>query len=68
MSMDELITHSIMRLAAILICSNSQFSMTAGALSDGLAFIPTRFFEGTHQHELAQVLHEEYANFSLLNL
>jgi hypothetical protein len=68
MSMDEMITHSIMRFAAILICSNSQFSMTAGALSDGLAFFPTRFFEGTHQQELAQVLHEEYANFSLLNL
>jgi hypothetical protein len=67
MSLDELITHSIMRFAGILICSNSQFSMTAGALSDGLAFFPTRFFEGTHQQELAQVLHEEYANFSLLN-
>jgi hypothetical protein len=68
MSIDELITHSIMRLAAILICSNSQFSMTAGALSDGLAFFPTRFFEGTHQKELAQVLHEDNAKFSLLNL
>lgn len=68
MSMDELITHSIMRLAAILICSNSQFSMTAGALSDGLAFFPTRFFEGGHQQALAQVLYEDYAKFGLLDL
>lgn len=68
MSMDELITHSIMRLAAILICSNSQFSITAGALSDGLAFFPNRFFEGAHQQALAQVLYEDYAKFSLLDL
>ena len=68
MSMDELLTHSIMRLAAILICSNSQFSMTAGALSDGLAFIPTRLFEGTHQQELAKIIHEDYSKFSLLDL
>ena len=68
MSLDELITHSIMRLAAILICSNSQFSLTAGALSDGLVFFPTRFFAGTHQQELAQVIHEDYAKFSLLDL
>lgn len=68
MSIDELVTHSVMRLAAILICSNSQFSMTAGALSDGLVFLPTRFFEGSHQQALAQVLHQDYAKFSLLNL
>ncbi len=34
------ITHGLMRAAAILVCSNSQFSLSAGLLSDGLVIIP----------------------------
>jgi len=68
MALDELTTHSVMRLASVLICSNSQFSMTAGSLSGGIAFIPIRFFEGAHQQDLAKVLIEKFAKFSLLNL
>jgi hypothetical protein len=67
MAIDDFATHTIMRLASILICSNSQFSMTAGSLSEGLAFIPTRFFEGGHQKDLAKVIYEKFTNFSLLN-
>lgn len=65
---DELKIHDVMRQAAILVCSNSQFSMTAGALSDGLVFIPTKFFNGNHQNDLSKVIFEEYSEFSLLNL
>lgn len=67
MKMNDLVTHSIMRLASILICSNSQFSMTAGFLSEGLAFIPTKFFDNNQQQELEKVIYESYAQFSVLN-
>lgn len=68
MKIDDLATHSIMRLASILFCSNSQFSMTAGFLNDGFAFIPTKFFENGQQQELEKVIYESYAEFSLLNV
>ena len=37
---DPVFSHSLMRNASILICSNSQFSLSAGLLSRGLVVIP----------------------------
>lgn len=41
---DPLLAHSLMRNAAVLICSNSQFSLSAGLLSSGLKIIPKVWF------------------------
>jgi hypothetical protein len=41
---DPILAHSLMRNAAVLICSNSQFSLSAGLLSNGLKIIPKMWF------------------------
>lgn len=41
---DPVLAHSLMRNAAVLVCSNSQFSLTAGLLSEGLVVIPKVWF------------------------
>lgn len=41
---DPILAHSLMRNAAVLICSNSQFSLSAGLLSNGLKIIPKVWF------------------------
>ena len=46
-NVDACIAHRIMRNARILICSNSQFSLTAALLNPGaLVIIPTQWFSG----------------------
>jgi len=48
---DAFTAHRIMRKARILICSNSQFSLTAAALNpDALVLIPIQWFGGGHRH------------------
>lgn len=50
-STDPFQAHRIMRAARILICSNSQFSLTAAALNDSaLAIIPKRWFGENDRH------------------
>lgn len=41
---DPTLAHSLMRNAAVLICSNSQFSLSAGLLSNGLKIVPKVWF------------------------
>jgi hypothetical protein len=41
---DPILAHSLMRNATVLICSNSQFSLSAGLLSEGLKVIPKVWF------------------------
>jgi hypothetical protein len=48
---DAFIAHRIMRTARILICSNSQFSLTAAVLNQGaLVVIPKQWFGGNDRH------------------
>jgi len=41
---DPILAHSLMRNATVLVCSNSQFSLSAGLLSNGLKIIPKVWF------------------------
>ena len=41
---DPVLAHSLMRNATVLICSNSQFSLSAGLLSEGVVVIPKIWF------------------------
>ena len=50
-SLDFALSHYVMTSAQILICSNSQFSWTAGKLARGLVLIPRRWF-GEHLNSL----------------
>ena len=43
-SLTPFLTHSVMRHAKILVCSNSQFSFTAGILNDNLVILPKIWF------------------------
>jgi len=47
---DPVLAHSLMRNASILVCSNSQFSLSAGLLSDGLKIIPKIWFAEADEH------------------
>lgn len=48
---DAFQAHRIMRAARILICSNSQFSLTAAALnSNALVVVPKQWFGGNDRH------------------
>ena len=42
--LDPFTTHTIMRHSKVLICSNSQFSFTAGVLNDNLVIMPKIWF------------------------
>ena len=41
-NIDNKVTHQLMRRSSILICSNSQFSITAAYLSNNTSFIPNK--------------------------
>ena len=41
-NIDNKVTHQLMRRFSILICSNSQFSITAAYLSNNTSFIPNK--------------------------
>jgi len=47
-------THGIMRLSTVLICSNSQFSMTAGFLRDKnyITYIPTDYIGNNNEFDI----------------
>lgn len=62
---DPNLTHSLMRNAAILICSNSQFSLSAGMLSSGLKIIPKKWF-GNRFSSLNSVI-DGASDFAILN-
>jgi hypothetical protein len=44
------LAHSLMRNAKVLICSNSQFSLSAGLLSDGLVILPKVWYGKGGRH------------------
>ena len=48
------VTHGLMRLSTILICSNSQLSMTAGFLrhTDAVTYFPTDYIGNNHEIDI----------------
>lgn len=44
------LAHSLMRNAKVLVCSNSQFSLSAGLLSDGLVILPKVWYGKGGRH------------------
>ena len=61
---DPVLSHSLMRNAAILVCSNSQFSLSAGLLSESLVVIPKVWF-GQDAAELNAVVNQ-ISDFAVL--
>lgn len=61
---DAFLTHSIMRNSNILVCSNSQYSLSAGLLHDGLVIIPKDWVG--NGHELLKVEIDKLSNFAVL--
>lgn len=59
------VTHCVMRYASILVCSNSQFSLTAGALNDGLVVVPKTWLGAGHDQLKAEI--EQLSDFSVLS-
>lgn len=62
---DPVLAHSLMRNAAVLVCSNSQFSLTAGLLSKGLVIIPKVWF-GQNETELNEEV-SRVSDFAVLH-
>lgn len=63
---DPVLAHSLMRNAAVLVCSNSQFSLTAGLLSKGLVIIPKVWY-GQNETELNEEVNR-VSDFAVLNV
>lgn len=42
----EFLCHVVMRKATVLVCSNSQYSLSAGVLNENLVIIPKKWFSG----------------------
>jgi hypothetical protein len=59
------VTHCIMRNSNILVCSNSQYSLTAGALNDGLVIIPKAWLGVGHEELKAEI--EKFYDFAVLS-
>lgn len=59
------VTHSLMRNANILICSNSQFSLSAGLLSGNLVLLPKKWFGG--DQKLIEDVIGGFSDFTCLN-
>ncbi len=62
---DPALAHSLMRNAAVLICSNSQFSLSAGLLSTGLKIIPKVWY-GSNATRLNLVV-EKISDFAVVS-
>lgn len=58
-------THCIMRYSTILVCSNSQFSVTAAALSEGVSLIPKVWLGDGHDLLKKQI--DQLSQFSVLS-
>ncbi len=67
-TIDQFITHDLMRNAKILITSNSTFSLSAGLLAKDtqLTLVPMKFYSG-YRDAPANLLINELSNFSLLS-
>ena len=63
-NIDNKVTHHLMRKSSILICSNSQFSITAAYLSNNTSFIPNK---KTVQYFLPLQNKYSQESFTLLN-
>jgi hypothetical protein len=61
----EFNSHCLMRFAKILICSNSQYSLSAGMLSDGLVLFPKKWF-GKELDKIEKTINSR-SNFSVLD-
>jgi len=61
---DPVLAHSLMRNAAVLVCSNSQFSLSAGLLSSGLKIIPKIWF-GADSERLNQAI-DKISDFAVV--
>lgn len=62
--LDFALSHYLMTTAQLLICSNSQFSWTAGKLAKGLVLIPNKWFGGKEQK--TEVLLTRKSTFSVI--
>jgi len=63
-NLDFAISHYLMTKSSILICSNSQFSWTAGKLASGLVLIPKKWF-GEMEKSLESLILEK-SKFSIM--
>jgi hypothetical protein len=63
-SVNPFVTHCVMRNSNILVCSNSQYSLTAGALNDGLVIIPKVWLGAGHEELKAEI--EKLYDFAVL--
>lgn len=59
------ITHCVMRHSTILVCSNSQYSLTAGGLNEGLVLLPKEWIGKGHDELKVQL--DKLSNFAVLN-
>jgi hypothetical protein len=64
-SVNPFVTHCVMRNSNILVCSNSQYSLTAGALNDGLVIIPKLWLGAGHEKLKAEI--EKLYDFAVLS-
>lgn len=64
-SNNPLEAHSIMVNSNVLICSNSQFSFSAGLLNKNLVIIPKRWFSGIRNYLLEKLINENSSNFQV---
>jgi len=63
---DAIDAHRIMRNANFLICSNSQFSLTAGLLNNnGLIFLPKKWFD-VNLHPKLEAIINQMSEFNVL--
>ncbi len=58
------VTHCVMRNSNILVCSNSQYSLTAGVLNEGLVIIPKVWLGPGHEKLEAEI--EKLYDFAVL--
>jgi hypothetical protein len=54
-TINPFVTHCIMRNSNILVCSNSQYSLSAGALNEGLVIIPKVWLGPGHEKLKAEI-------------
>ena len=57
--------HCLMRNASLLVCSNSQFSLTAGLLSSGFVVLPKKWYGGGE--EKLESLISELSDFAVMS-
>lgn len=59
------LVHRIMSNSAVLVCSNSQFSLTAGLINNGLVIVPKKWF-GSGANDINPIL-DKISNFNIIS-